>query len=104
MMFIEIATCNAKLFQSLNKAFDDLQDLSERLIKSEMIFPKKEINSQIGHDVQNLAHFALLENDSVLKRIKRINIGELLSKEFLEQLIQKLTIATENIRKIQRYF
>lgn len=98
-----IAIRNAKLFQSLNKAFNDLQDLSERLIKSERIVLKKEINSQIGHDVQNLVHFALLENDSVLKRLQRINIGEPLSKEFLEQLIQKLTIATENIRKIQRY-
>lgn len=98
-----IAIRNAKLFQSLNKAFNDLQDLSERLIKSERIVLKKEINSQIGHDVQNLVHFALLENDSVLKRLQRINIGEPLSKEFLEQLIQKLTFATENIRKIQRY-
>lgn len=98
-----IAIRNAKLFQSLNKAFNDLQDLSERLIKSERIVLKKEINSQIGHDVQNLVHFALLENDSVLKRLQRINIGEPLSKEFLEQLIQKLTFATEKIRKIQRY-
>jgi signal transduction histidine kinase len=45
----------------------------------------------------------LLENESVLKRIQRININEPIDEEFREQLTQKVIIASESIRKIQRY-
>lgn len=98
-----IAIRNAKLYQSLEKAFNEVQEMHERLIKSERLAFKKEINSQIGEEVQNLVHLALLENESVLKRMQRINSGKPIDADTLEQLIQKLIIASESIRKIQRY-
>ncbi len=98
-----IAIRNAKLYQSLDLAINEMQEMYERLIKSERLALKKEINSQIGQEVQNLVHLALLENESVLKRIQRINPNHSIDAETIEQLIQKLTIASDSIRKIQRY-
>jgi signal transduction histidine kinase len=98
-----IAIRNAKLYQTLDHAFNEMQAMHERLIKSERLALKREINSQVGQEVQNLVHLALLENESVLKRIQRININEPIDEEFREQLTQKVIIASESIRKIQRY-
>ncbi len=98
-----IAIRNAKLYQSLDKAFNEMQEIHERLIKAERLALKKEINSQVGQEVQNLVHLALLENESVLKKIQRINVNQPIDNETLQQLIQKLNIASESIRKIQRY-
>lgn len=98
-----IAIRNAKLYQSLDKAFNEMQEVHERLIKSERLALKREINSQVGQEVQNLVHLALLENESVLKRIQRLNTNQPISSEIKEQLVQKLMIASESIRKIQRY-
>ncbi|MFN4110818.1 MAG: GAF domain-containing protein, partial [Ignavibacteria bacterium] len=98
-----IAIRNAKLYHSLDKAFNEMQEMHERLIKSDRLALKREINSQVGQEVQNLVHLALLENESVLKRIQRININHPIDEETLDQLIQKLVIASESIRKIQRY-
>lgn len=98
-----IAIKNAKLYQSLDFAINEMQEMYERLIKSERLALKKEINSQIGQEVQNLVHLALLENESVLKRIQRINPNHTIDAETIEQIIQKLTIASDSIRKIQRY-
>lgn len=98
-----IAIRNAKLYHSLDRAFNEMQEMHERLIKSDRLALKKEINSQVGQEVQNLVHLALLENESVLKRIQRININHPIDGETLEQLTQKLIIASESIRKIQRY-
>lgn len=98
-----IAIKNAKLYQSLDFAINEMQEMYERLIKSERLALKKEINSQIGQEVQNLVHLALLENESVLKRIQRINPNHSIDAETIEQIIQKLTIASDSIRKIQRY-
>lgn len=98
-----IAIRNAKLYHSLDKAFNEMQEMHERLIKSDRLALKREINSQVGQEVQNLVHLALLENESVLKRIQRININQPIDAETLEQLIQKLVIASDSIRKIQRY-
>ncbi len=98
-----IAIRNAKLYQSLDKAFNEMQEMHEKLIKADRLALKREINSQVGQEVQNLVHLALLENESVLKRIQRININQPIDAETLDQLIQKLVIASDNIRKIQRY-
>jgi len=98
-----IAIRNAKLYQSLNRAFNEVQEMHEKLIKSERLLLKSELNAQIGQEVQNLVHLALLENESVLKRIQRINENQPIDAETLEQLIQKLEISSESIRKIQRY-
>ncbi len=98
-----IAIRNAKLYHSLDKAFNEMQEMHERLIKSDRLALKREINSQVGQEVQNLVHLALLENESVLKRIQRININHPIDAETLDQLTQKLIIASESIRKIQRY-
>ncbi len=98
-----IAIRNAKLYHSLDLAFKELQEMHEKLILSERLALKREINSQVGQEVQNLVHLALLENESVLKRIQKLNIDEPINYEIRERLIQKLAIATDNIRKIQRY-
>lgn len=98
-----IAIRNAKLYQSLDKAFNEMQEIHERLIKAERLALKREINSQVGQEVQNLVHLALLENESVIKKIQRININQPIDGETIQQLIQKLDIASESIRKIQRY-
>ncbi|MGB9664075.1 MAG: sensor histidine kinase [Ignavibacteria bacterium] len=98
-----IAIRNAKLYQNLERAFNEVQEMHEKLIKSERLVLKKELNAQIGQEVQNLVHLALLENESVLKRIQRINENQPIDGETLDQLIQKLEIASESIRKIQRY-
>jgi len=98
-----IAIRNAKLYQNLNRAFNEVQEMHEKLIKSERLLLKKELNAQIGEEVQNLVHLALLENESVLKRIQRINKNQPIDEETLEQLVQKLEISSESIRKIQRY-
>lgn len=98
-----IAIRNAQLYHNLNKAFVEVQEMHERLIKSERLALKKEINSQVGQEVQNLVHLALLENDSVLKRIQRLNINQPIDFETFDIIIQKLNIAIESIRKIQRY-
>lgn len=98
-----IAIRNAKLYHSLDRAFNEMQEMHERLIKSDRLALKREINSQVGQEVQNLVHLALLENESVLKRIQRININHPIDAETLDQLTQKLIIASESIRKIQRY-
>jgi signal transduction histidine kinase len=98
-----IAIRNAKLYQNLERAFNEVQEMHEKLIKSERLVLKKELNAQIGQEVQNLVHLALLENESVLKRIQRINENQSIDGDTLEHLIQKLEIASESIRKIQRY-
>ncbi|MCR4417525.1 MAG: ATP-binding protein [Ignavibacteria bacterium] len=98
-----IAIRNAKLYHNLDRAFNEVQEMHEKLIKSERLVLKKELNAQIGQEVQNFVHLALLENESVLKRIQRINENQPVDGETLEQLIQKLEIASESIRKIQRY-
>lgn len=98
-----IAIRNAKLYEELNDAFNEVQSLHERLIKSERIVLKKELNTEIGHEVQNLVHLALLENDSILRKIQRIPVEVPIHSDDLQELIQKIYVATESVRKIQRF-
>ncbi len=98
-----IAIRNAKLYEDLNCAFIEVQQLHERLIKSDRIVLKKEINTQIGQEVQNLVHLALLENDSILRKIQKLPVNLPLRNEILQELVQKIHVATESVRKIQRY-
>ncbi|MCX8010350.1 MAG: ATP-binding protein, partial [Ignavibacteria bacterium] len=98
-----VAIRNAKLYKSLNDAFTEVQHLHERLIQTERITLKKEINTQIGQEVRKLVHLALLENDSIARKIHRFNINVPLNREQVDELIQKLTVSTESIRKIQRF-
>jgi K+-sensing histidine kinase KdpD len=98
-----IAIRNAKLYEELNDAFNEVQSLHERLIKSERIVLKKELNTEIGHEVQSLVHLALLENDSILRKIQKIPAGSPVHPDDLQELVQKIYVATESVRKIQRF-
>ncbi len=99
-----IAIKNAKLYKSLDTAFNELQTLHEKLIASERIVLKKEINAQVGNEIQSLVHLALLENDSVMKRLQKLKTFiNPPNSENLDDIIRKMQVAIESIRKIQRY-
>jgi len=98
-----IAIRNAKLYEELNGAFNEVQSLHERLIKSERIVLKKELNTEIGYEVQNLVHLALLENDSILRKLQKIPSDVPMHPDDLQELVQKVYVATESVRKIQRF-
>lgn len=99
-----IAIKNAKLYQSLDNAFNELQTLHERLITSERIVLKKEINSQVGNEIQSLVHLALLENDSAMKKLQKIKtLIPPVYSDNMDDIIRKMQVALESIRKIQRY-
>jgi signal transduction histidine kinase len=103
-----VAIKNAQLFKEQVKAFNALQEANSLLIQAERKALKSSINSEIGHSLQGLVHLALLETESQLRTIEKVQKEfELKYNEnnslFFDRLKLKSNVAVDSIRNIQKY-
>ena len=103
-----VAIKNAQLFKEQIKAFNALQEANSLLVQAERKALKSSINSEIGHSLQSLVHLALLETESQLRTIEKVQKEfELKYNEnnslFFDRLKLKSNVAVDSIRNIQKY-
>ena len=66
-----IAIKNAKLYETLQKAFQDVQVANEQLIKSERMVSKGEMAAEISHELKNLVNVVLLQLQSLERSMSK---------------------------------
>lgn len=103
-----IAIRNAQLFNGQVKAYNALQEANSLLIQAERKALNSSINSEIGHSLQGLVHLALLETESQLRSIEKVQKDfEVKYKDsnslFFDRLKLKSNVAVDSIRNIQKY-
>jgi len=102
-----VAIRNAQLYNGQVKAYNALQEANSLLIQAERKALKSSINSEIGYSLQGLVHLALLETESQLRTIEKVQ------KEFevkykdsnallFDRLKLKSSVAVDSIRNIQK--
>ncbi|MFC2094452.1 ATP-binding protein [Bacteroidota bacterium] len=99
---------NAQLYDGQVAANNALQEANAHLIQAERKTLKSSIDAEIGQSLQGLVHYALLENESLMRTI------ESSQKEYennsngnntlvLDRLKLKSKVAIDSIRNIQKY-
>jgi len=95
-------------FNGQVKAYNALQEANSLLIQAERKALNSSINSEIGHSLQGLVHLALLETESQLRTIEKVQKEfEIKYNEsnslFFDRLKLKSNVAIDSIRNIQKY-
>jgi signal transduction histidine kinase len=67
-----IALKNAQLYKSVTKAYNDLQDTNDVLLKMDRLAIKGEIAAEVSHELKNLFQVTLLQFDSLERNFLRI--------------------------------
>ena len=99
---------NAQLYNGQVKAYNALQEANSLLIQAERKALKSSIDSEIGHSLQGLVHLALLETESQLRTIEKVQKDfEIKYNEsnslYFDRLKLKSNVAVDSIRNIQKY-
>lgn len=71
-----IAIKNAQLYDQLHKAFEELQQANEHLIKSERLATKGEMAAEVSHELKNLVAVVLLQLQSLRRVFRRYSPDE----------------------------
>jgi signal transduction histidine kinase len=99
---------NAQLYIGQVNANNALQEINSQLIQAERKALKSSINSEIGQALQGLVHLALLETESQMRTIEKMQ-KDYDQKEkrvddiFFDRLKLKSKITIDSIRNIQKY-
>lgn len=99
---------NAQLYQAQLTANAALQEANSQLIQAERKALKASIDSEIGQSLQGLVHLALLENESLLRLVEKLNkenedSGQDKGSLMFDRLKLKSKVAIDSIRNIQKY-
>ncbi len=103
-----IAIRNAQLYHGQISAYNALQEANTQLIRAERKVLKSSIDAEIGQSLQGLVHIALLETESLMRTIEKVQ------KEFESKILDhdtilfdrlklKSKVASDSIRSIQKY-
>lgn len=76
---VAIAIRNAKLYEKLSKAYEDLQSANEAMIRAERMATRGAIASEIGHELSNYLTIVSLNAKLISKEIEKISKDEKLS-------------------------
>jgi len=66
-----IAIKNAQLYDKLHKAYEELQQANEHLIRSERLASKGEMAAEVSHELNNLVGVVLLQLQSLIRVFRR---------------------------------
>jgi signal transduction histidine kinase len=75
-----IALKNAQLYKSVTKAYNDLQNTNDVLLKMDRLAIKGEIAAEVSHELKNLFQVTLLQFDSLERHFMRIEPEAALDK------------------------
>ncbi|MEK9136279.1 MAG: GAF domain-containing sensor histidine kinase, partial [Bacteroidota bacterium] len=89
-----IAIKNARLYQDLRTAYDDLKHANEQIIKSERMAMKGEIAGEVSHELKNLVAVVLLQLQVLQRKLDKASGAE------IRQMIDK---TIDGARKIQGF-
>jgi len=99
---------NAQLYHGQISAYNALQEANTQLIRAERKALRSSIDAEIGQSLQGLVHIALLETESLIRTIEKVQ-KEFESKlidfdsVFFDRLKLKSKVASDSIRSIQKY-
>jgi len=91
-----IAIKNARLYQDLKTAYDDIRQANEQIIKFERMAMKGEIAAEVSHELKNLVAVVLLHLQSLHKRIGNISSAE------IKTIVDKTMEGTKKIQKFSQ--
>ncbi|MBZ0200668.1 MAG: GAF domain-containing sensor histidine kinase [Ignavibacteriaceae bacterium] len=99
---------NAQLYNGQINAFNALQDANTQLIVAERNVLKQSIDAEIGQSLQGLVHLALLETESMMRTIEKLQknddvIVKQIDPLFFDRLKLKTKVSIDCIRSIQKY-
>jgi signal transduction histidine kinase len=83
---------NAQLYEKLQKAFEDLQNANEHLIKAERLASKGEMAAEVSHELKNLVAVVLLQLQSLTRFFRKY------SPEECEQKLNAILTSVQRIR------
>ncbi|HSL87021.1 MAG TPA: ATP-binding protein [Bacteroidales bacterium] len=89
-----IAIKNAKLYDTLQTAFHDIQIANEQLIKSERMVSKGEMAAEISHELKNLVNVVLLQLQSLSRTMSK---NPALEKSPEHQKLKNSIVSVERI-------
>jgi signal transduction histidine kinase len=85
---------NARLYQDLHSAYEDLRVANEQIIKSERMAMKGEIAGQVSHELKNIVAVVVMQLEILRLKLDR------LSRTELREIIEK---TMEGTRRIQNF-
>ncbi len=93
-----IAIQNARLYEDLKKAYEELRDANEYIIKSEKLALHGEMAAEVSHELKNLLSVALLQSQRVQYLIQQgdLALSEKISTDVIAS-IQKINIFSDNL-------
>jgi len=71
-----IAIKNARMYDNLKRAYEELGAANEHIIKLERMASKGEIAAEVGHELKNIIAIIKLSLEALQRRIERMNPGE----------------------------
>ncbi len=99
---------NAQLYNGQITAYNALQDANTQLIVAERKALKQSIDAEIGQSLQGIVHLALLETESMMRVIEKLQktddpIVKQIDPLFFDRLKLKTKVSVDSIRSIQKY-
>jgi len=98
---------NAQLYNGQLNAYNALNEANIQLIQAERKALKSSIDSEIGQSLQGLVHLALLETESLLRIIEKVQKNFTGNEDpnivIFDRLKLKSIVAIDSIRNIQKF-
>ncbi len=85
---------NAQLYDTVTKAYHDLQNANEVLIKMDRMAIKGEMAAEVSHELKNLFNVALLQLDSLERSLARLP---------QEKVVDRIKEAHDSVKKIELF-
>ena len=95
-----VAIKNARLYEDLKTAYDDLKHANEQIIKSERMAMKGEIAGAASHELKNMVGVVLLGIQVVQRRVNKISGAPSELKEILDRTrdaARKIQVFSQNL-------
>ncbi|MGE5315491.1 MAG: ATP-binding protein [Acidobacteriota bacterium] len=89
-----IALKNAQLYKSVTKAYNDLQNTNDVLLKMDRLAIKGEIAAEVSHELKNLFQVTLLQFDSLERNFLRLS---------QEASLERIKEAHRSVKRIELF-
>ncbi|HLX12419.1 MAG TPA: ATP-binding protein, partial [Bacteroidota bacterium] len=93
-----LAIQNARLYESVKNAYDQLSAANEQIIRSEKMATRGEIASEVSHELNNILSVVLLQCHDLQRHLKKVsNPDAENSLKTLTQSLRKITKFAESL-------
>ncbi len=89
-----IAIQNARLYENLKRAYEDLREANDHIIKSERMVLRGEMAAEVSHELKNILSIAMLQTETLKRFVQQTDKSN--SEKYAGEVL-------ESIRRIQTF-